>query len=391
MPRKLFFVIPHLRAGGVEHVVREMANRVDREQWIPILILGQSIGEFLTDISNDVRVVDCGGQRAALLPPVLAFLIRKERPDLIYSGTNAMNIAVLLAQKMLPKHLRARHVISEHTTAAAYLVGAKAAPLRRAIIRRLYPDADRLAAPLEIIAQEWTRNLGLKGVETAVLPNPVLDERRLRAVEARRITRRPLYVAAAGRLVPDKGFDILIDAFARLRSRVPEATLDIYGRGPEMEPLGRRIERHGLTGSVRLCGHTGDILGAFAQAQVVALSSRREGFGNVLVEALAVGAGIVATDCPGPREILQGGRHGILVPVGDAARLAQGLEQALGHPPDPTDLEARRACVAPYRVTDAVHAFEALARDLTGPAAQRVSDRIGAAPSERQQRQERGT
>jgi glycosyltransferase involved in cell wall biosynthesis len=165
----------------------------------------------------------------------------------------------------------------------------------------------------------------LPGLPVQVIPNPVAPLPGGAASPDARI------VVAAGRLARQKGFDLLIDAFAGVAPRRPGAELRIYGGGKQKEALERQIAGAGLEGRVRLMGSTRSLGEAFAQGSVFVLSSRWEGFGVVLVEAMAAGLAAVSFDCPrGPGEILAGGRHGVLVEAGDVTGLARELEALLG-------------------------------------------------------------
>lgn len=354
-PRTILFVLPHLRAGGIEVVVREIVNRLDRRVWRPVLFLGRATGALLPGVAQDVPVIDGQGRRAAALAPLLARTIRAERAEAVYSGTNAVNIATILAMTLLRRAHRPRLVISEHTTAAAWLAGARHSRLRRRLLRGLYPRADRLAVPLQDIGAGWHAALGITQPPIAALPNPVLDPDALAALHADPPDRVAGLIVAAGRLIPDKGHDVLIRAFARLAA--PHATLEIYGQGPQQGALQQVIAAQGLEGRVHLRGHSNDLLRALARAQVVAIASRREGFGNVIVEALASGSDIVASDCPGPHALLQGGALGTLVPPGDIDALAAALAARLAAPPDPQRARAAIDSIAPYRSDRAVQVF----------------------------------
>jgi glycosyltransferase involved in cell wall biosynthesis len=144
----------------------------------------------------------------------------------------------------------------------------------------------------------------------------------------------PTFVAM-GRLEHQKGFDLLIDAFAQL-SRDVSARLLIFGEGNLRAELQSRIDRYGLGDRILLPGYTPAPSAQMRAATAFVLSSRYEGFGLVLVEALAAGTRVIATDCDyGPAELLQGGRFGTLVPAGDPAALAAAMRGVLGDTPPP--------------------------------------------------------
>jgi glycosyltransferase involved in cell wall biosynthesis len=164
----------------------------------------------------------------------------------------------------------------------------------------------------------------------------------------------------AGRLVRQKDFPTLVRAFAQARRRRPLRLLIAGGADNPARTAERQAElatlagELGVAGDVELPGHVANPVALMARAGVFALSSAWEGFGNVLVEALACGTPVVSTDCPsGPAEILAGGRFGRLVPVADPAAMAAAIEATLAAPPDPGPLRARAQDFSAERAADA--------------------------------------
>ncbi|MDP3967408.1 MAG: glycosyltransferase [Nocardioides sp.] len=142
-------------------------------------------------------------------------------------------------------------------------------------------------------------------------------------------------VVAAGRLVPEKGFDRLVDAWAPVAAAHPGWALDIHGEGALRRSLQERIDRAGLADVVRLRGYTADIGRVFSEASLFVMSSRREGFPMVLLEAMSTGLPLVAMDCPrGPGEIVTPA-NGLLVPDGDVVSLGAALADLVGDAPSP--------------------------------------------------------
>jgi glycosyltransferase involved in cell wall biosynthesis len=174
-------------------------------------------------------------------------------------------------------------------------------------------------------------------------------------------------VIAAGRLVDQKGFDRLVDAFALVSGDHPSWELRIFGAGHQEDALRQRIRERGLDGRVRLMGHTRDMGREMEKASVYALSSRHEGFPMVLLEAMSKGLAVVAFDCPtGPRELIETGKDGILVPEGDVPAFAAALESVMS-----SEAERRRlgaggiAKAAGYDVDSVGRQWDALLSDLT--------------------------
>lgn len=327
-PVSIAFLLPHLKAGGIEAVCVNLANQIDRDRFRPSFLLKRRQGPLLERLRADIAVADLSGRRSALLPFELAAIIRQRKPDILYSGTNAMNLAALAALSLVPTRERPIAIISEHTTAATYLAGAKWPWLRRRVAGALYPAGDLFVAPTPEILAGWADELSLTPLQTAVCPNPVIPAGSV----SKGGDRAPCRVVAAGRLVPDKGFDDLIEAFSSVSQSAPDAELWIFGEGPERAALEALIGQLGLGGQVHLKGYTADLLGQLARATLVVSPSRREGFGNVIVEALATAAPVLATACEGPRHILEEGAIGQLVPAEDREALGAAMIALLSDP-----------------------------------------------------------
>jgi glycosyltransferase involved in cell wall biosynthesis len=172
--------------------------------------------------------------------------------------------------------------------------------------------------------------------------NAVMTAARLPEL-ARPVPRDPGHIVAVGRLSPEKDFATLLAAFAVLRDE-RALRLTILGEGPERKMLERRVRQLGLEDCVSLPGFVAEPVEWVARAGLLVSSSRHEGFGNAIVEALACGTPVVATDAPyGPREILAGGRFGMLVPPGNLHALVHGMRLALDVPVDRAALRARAA------------------------------------------------
>jgi glycosyltransferase involved in cell wall biosynthesis len=225
------------------------------------------------------------------------------------------------------------------------------ATLRRALVRALYPRTDRLIAVSRGVADDVARIADLPPERVRVIHNPVITDELVRRAEDpvdHPFLRPggPPVVLAVGRLVRQKDYPTLVEAFARVRARRPARLLilgDADPREPGVRPaLEARMRDLGIAQDVALPGFVANPQAYMARADVMALSSIYEGLPTVLTEALAVGTTVVATDCDsGPREILDGGRYGTLVPVGNADALAEGILAALERPSEPALLRAR--------------------------------------------------
>lgn len=381
MIRRIAFLLPHFRPGGAERVVLNWLGALDRAHFAPVLMLGRVDGDFLAQLPGDVPVVALGGTRALTRPWRVARALAEHRIDLAYSATSAMNLALLAAPTRVPR------IVSEHTPPAAFTREAKWPAARALATRLLRPRAAAVAVPTAAIAAEVgdtrvhvVRNPVLHAVPDALPhkpPHPSPPEPTPAAASSpntppARPRASPLTtpashatssetppptppqpsgnaarvpppaslpgspagasLVAAGRLVPAKGFDILIDAAALLARDGYVFTLAILGDGPLRPMLAARIAAAGLGDRITLPGHGADLAPHLAAADLLVSSSRREGFGNVLVEAMAAGTPVLATRAGGPETFIDHGVNGFLAPAGDAPPLAAAIAALLADP-----------------------------------------------------------
>jgi GalNAc-alpha-(1->4)-GalNAc-alpha-(1->3)-diNAcBac-PP-undecaprenol alpha-1,4-N-acetyl-D-galactosaminyltransferase len=362
---RIVLAISSLGAGGAERVMSVLAGALaDRGHTVTLLTLANADSDFFP-VGAGVARIALGGYRpsnswlAALRANAqrvraVRRAILRCRAQVVISFLTDMNIVSIIACLGLPVAV----VVSERVDPRAHAIGALWSGLRRLT----YPRAAVLVVQTESVAA-WFRTTHARPARIAVIPNPVFEVADVTPAPARSRT----FLFAAGRLTHQKGFDLLIRALALLVARGSELELVIAGEGPEHGRLAQLAEELGLSSRVRLIGRVQNLSGWMTAAAAFLLPSRYEGFPNVLVEALACGAAVVAADCPsGPREILRDGRYGLLVPCEDPQALA-GAVLALEH--DET-LRARLRREAPeavdrYRLPAVVSQWESLVRAVS--------------------------
>lgn len=338
---RVALVTSNMAGGGAQRAVAKLASGFAEQGYDVDLVLGRATGPYLEELSPQVRVVDLGVRRfaAAVLP--LARYLREARPRAVFSALDYVNVVTLLARAA--SRVDVRVVVSERNTlsqAVAHTTSLRTRCLP-VLLRWAYRHADAVAAVSQGVADDLARTCRLDQGSVHVLNNPVvtpdMDRMRRAAVTHPWLAHRSLpVVLAVGRLVPQKDFALLIEAFATVRRTHP-ARLVILGDGPLRADLERLADSLGLADDVSLPGFCANPYPSMARADVFVLSSQWEGSPGVLIEAMSCGVPVVATDCPsGPREILADGAHGRLVAVGDRTGLCAAIVDAIeGRVPKP--------------------------------------------------------
>ncbi len=332
MTRSVLFAIPALDKAGPDRVFFELLRGIDRARFTPSLVVSRPDGHYLARLPSDIAVHQLAPETgvATRYPVVpLARLVRRLRPDVVIA-TLRMTLTAGLAQPLFPRRTRlilrpANHVSS---TRAELTQGA---PLKHrvsfALARLALGRADHLVCQGDDLARDLAA-LRL-GVPMTTIGNPVdVDEVVRLGAEPVALPGKPALLAA-GRLSRQKGFDLLLPAFAQLRATAPGAHLTIVGSGPDEAALRTQIDALGLASSVTLRGFVENPYPLMRAADLFVLPSRYEGFPNAALEALASGTPVLAAACPGVPDLVIPRENGWLVAPEDIAALATGLAVAV--------------------------------------------------------------
>ncbi|WP_375409495.1 glycosyltransferase [uncultured Methylobacterium sp.] len=339
--RSVAVYVPGLQAGGAERTAAVLASGFHATGIPTTLLVDYEAEANRGFVAPGVRVVALpGGHGRNVL--ALARWLGQERPEaaLAIDATASLKLVAAAALARVPT----RTYLSYHG------YGSVVRGRLGRLAYRLAPILTRLSVATVCVSQGLAHHLVQDwhacAERVAAVPNPIPVQHAQPPVDAAALAARPALILAVGRLVPEKRYDRLIAAFRELPS---DTRLVILGEGPERAALTTAAAEFG--DRVRMPGHA-DPWQAYADARVFALTSTSESFGNVVVEALASGLPVVATDCGGPREILAEGRFGRLVSVGDHGALVDALSRSLAEPGDPAPRVARAATYATFRVVE---------------------------------------
>lgn len=340
---RLAILIPDMRGGGAERVAASLAEGFLSSGHEVDLLLGQARGELLDQLPSGVDLVDLNASRFRQQIRPLAQYLSTNRPAGLIAMMWPMPV-IALAARFLAR-TTTRIVGSDHAILSDHY---RDRPDRIAALRLstglFYPRLDHRVTASKRIAEDLARLSGIPVRDIQVIHNPIEmpPEQIERCEQVERHWQGGSRVLSVGSLKQEKRHAILLEAFAKLLER-REASLVILGEGPERPKLEALASNLGIVDRVAMPGFSSDPWPYYSSANLLALSSSTEGFGNVLVEAMAVGVPAVSTDCGGPREILRDGEYGQLVPVDDVPALAEAMDLMLARTPDRDGLKAR-AC-----------------------------------------------
>jgi glycosyltransferase involved in cell wall biosynthesis len=360
--RRLAILLSFSGAGGVERMVLNLLPPILRAGVAVDLlaIVRKPTPDLVRIEGSGLRLFDLGCRHTTLALPEVVRYLKAERPcALLAAKDRAIRVAVV-ARRLSGVDTRLVGRLGTHLSAS---LDGRPRPLRwlrTGPMRWVYPNVDHVVAISDGVAEDTLRLTGLPPERVSVIRNPVITPGLYE--KSRQPAEHPWFgdggapvILGAGRLTRQKDFATLIRAFARLRGQQRACRLVILGEGRQRGELERLTRELGVAEAVALPGHVGNPYACMSRAALFVLSSRWEGSGNVLTEAMALGVPAVSTDCPsGPAEMLAGGRHGPLVPVGDADALAAAMADTLDRPPESEQL---RAAVAEYSAERSAAAY----------------------------------
>lgn len=333
--KKIAIFLPSLSDGGAEKVMVSLANNFASKFYSVDLLLVSQEGVYFNMLSDEVRLINLDKSRAIYVVPRILKYLKNERPDVLLSALTHTNVIALICKVLCLRKIRV--VVSERSiiSNSTLLSGNCLYLINKSILKLLYPLADSIIAISKGCAKDLVETLKISNKKIVVINNPLIKDSNININDSNEdkinlsLQHNNNLIIAVGRLKKVKNFPLLIKAFDIVRKTVP-SSLIILGEGPERNNLEKLIKELHLEKSISLPGFVNNPIDYMKKSEVFVSSSSWEGFGNVIVEAMSVGLKIVSVDCPGgPREILEDGKWGKLVPLNNVSLLADAIKKII--------------------------------------------------------------
>jgi glycosyltransferase involved in cell wall biosynthesis len=329
---RVMFVIPSLGPGGAERVLVTLLNHLDRGRIDPTLVvLRDDALNLAPELPADLRVIVCGTRRVSRSLATVVRLAWRIRPHVVFSTLSHLNLGLAMVRWAFPPGVRT--VGRETSIVSSTLEGYRHVRAWRLAYRAFYRRLDSVICQSRPMLDDLVDSFGVPRQRLVQIGNPIDLQRVRRLAEAGRALE--LFGApgpnlvCCGRLSPEKGVDLVLDAFATVAC--PSATLTIVGGGPDEAALRERAARLGIADRVRWLGVRPDPIAYLAQADALVMGSRFDGFPNVALEAIACGTPVIATPATGGlAEIVAGAQGCVLADEVSAPALARAIEAAIG-------------------------------------------------------------
>ena len=362
--KKILFVIPSLAGGGAEMVLLNILMYLDRGKFIPYLVLFEGKGEYLSQVPADVIIYNLKKKNRFHFFKIILLLAYKIypkiKPDIVVSFLEYTNLVTLIAQKL--SWIKPFVVITEHSHITISLKYKRMKKLRTLLVKKLYSQAYKIVLVSKGIAADLIKNYGIAQQKIQVICNGVDLKNIEQAIKESNISgidENTPTIVACGRLTCQKNYPLLLQSFAEVQNQINSKIL-ILGQGEERYSLEQLAHKLGIQEKVFFLGFQKNPFKYIAKSDIFVLSSSWEGFGNVIIEAMACGVPVISTRCPsGPDEIITEGVNGLLVPVGDVDALTNAILRLLKDKPLRKRLaEAGRKRAEDFRIEKMVAEYE---------------------------------
>ena len=340
--KRIFFLIPVLNGGGAERNIINIIKNLHNPDYDFTVVTGNMGGNLESELGKDVKIINMDKSTILGLFLGIKKVLKQEKPDILVSALPHMNTISMMAKSF--SFSKTKMVLTEHTTVSSLSTTARSL-LKRLEVRFVLPilmktyyrASDKIICVSEGVKEDLSLIVG-KLAQMQVIYNPVFDESILNLAKGSLGEDQYIFqgaypvIIAVGRLVKAKDYPNLLNAFKKVLS-IKKAILLILGEGPEEKYLKNLVNQLKIYNDVVFLGFKKNPYKYMAHSALFVLSSKREGFGNVIVEAMACGTPVVSTNCKsGPLEIIEDGVNGLLVVPENHIDLADAILKVLNNP-----------------------------------------------------------
>lgn len=331
---KLAFFMPSANNGGVQKIMVKLVNKFNEFEYHIVFLIADGNGEMIDSISKEVEIKDLrtrfgkGDIKTILSIFKICKFLKNDKPDILCAAPGFSTVISIISKK-----------ITRSATKVVVMVDNKLSTLKKGklkhrisyyIYKKIYPYADAIIVAHEQGYNDIIKTFKVEKKRVHKIYHPLIDEKEIKSAEKPNhiwYQNNEKVILSVGRLVKEKDFPTMLKAFYLYKKANSNCKLLILGEGPERKNLENMIKKYHLESSVQLYGYVNNPYSFMKYSEMFVLTSSKEAFGNVIVEALATGTQVIATDCDsgGPREILADGRYGILCKCGDAKQIANAM------------------------------------------------------------------
>lgn len=353
---KILFLIPNMKGGGAEKVIATIVKKLDRTKFdVSLGVVDGSNAVYLSEIPDDVVIKNFECKRVRYALPNILLYAWRHRPDVIFSTLGYLNVALLSIKSFLPAGII--YIARETTIPSSSQKSMVNACFWRFLYKFIYRRADLLICQSHAMKSDLVDCYAFPGEKAIVINNPLDIDRVKKMAEScsdgGRLKSDGLSFVSAGRLTKVKGFDILIEAIALLGDK--SVHVEIFGDGPLRDNLENQVFRFGLSEQIKFKGFDVNPYSSFAAADAFILSSRYEGFPNVVLESLACGTPVISTPAiGGVKEIIESIDECLIAESISAESLAEAVRKWISGPRKNVPINV----VEPYAVERIVRQYE---------------------------------